>query len=699
MSLQEKFKAILASNDFEQLMPFVEPKAWDAMSLSERELLGLLFIKQGEWQFKCGDQKMAESLELAAKVAPQSAVIFFRQALVYAAQGQNSGSLTAAGKALQQAIKLDPAFVKAWHSWGNVLVRLGVFYEELPYFYQADEKFAEAARLLGTGAESESTLYWHWGLCWFHIGKQAGEASDFFRALAKFRLAAKAGEDSAEFNLDFGNLLVDMGFLMKDNKDFFLDAIDRYHRYTELEPEQAAGWLNLACTYQRLYDITGQSDDFQAAGHCFLKAGEIAPHDPLVWHSWGQLCLHSAKINRQLDDVKSAIEKLKTAHQLDPENPQLLMLLGESQMLVASYAEDLESLHEAYGKINAALKALPNDPYAWSLAGACLSELGRYFASDSYYLQAIEKFEAGLKLDATHTALLHGMALAYYALGELLVESTMIEVSITFFQRLGEKQPELPLNLLNDWGVALMKLGEMTNGQSYIEEAAEKFELAINRHLALGSNADIDLEWLYNYGCAMDFLGDFHEESVYYEKAVQVLSHVLQTEPGYPHVRYNLALALFHLAELNADIDSFQRSIELFHEIVQLDPEDDMAWNDYGLTLLNLAVLTNDPVHIEKGCHYFEQAECKLRQAIALGNEYAFYNLACLYALTDNVPAALHYMERAAQGDALPDAEELMHDEWLEKLREQPAFRLIISRQLSKEQEDEEAEEEEASEG
>lgn len=696
MSIQEKFKAILSSNAFEQLVPYKEPVSWDSMSHNERELLGILFVKQGEHQLKNGDSKVLESFDLASKVAPHSPQVFFRQAMVYAAQGQNIRCLQAASKALEKATHLDPSFISAWHSWGNVLVRMGMFYEDSTYFYQADEKFHEAEHLaLHAHVPFTENLFWHWGVCWYQIGKYSGEAVDFFRSLEKFRMAEKAGSGSGEFHNDFGNVLIDLACLVSGRKELFIEALEHYQKFTMYIPTQYEGWLNLACTYQRLYDLTDNVEYFHEADECFDRSQSLNTEDATIWLRWAELLLNSGRAHQDLDRLRDSLEKFEKAHALEPDHPIVLLRWSEAQMLLGAYTENLELLHEAKAKINQALEAIPQEVDAWYVYGVCLCEFGRYFASDEYYFKAIEKFQYGLTLRPTHPILLHGMALAYYAIGDLTFNPSMIEQAIKFFDRVADDNPHLAPQFLNDWGVALMKLGDMTNEQSYVESAAEKFEQAINRRLEI-HNEDVEIEWLYNYGCAMDFLGDFHEEPVYYEKAVQVLSHILQLDPEYTNARYNLAMALFHLGELNADIDSFHKAIDLFHDLVLHDPEDEMTWNDYGLTLLNLAVLTNDPAQAAQAEKLFEQAESKLQQAVALGNVNAFYNLACLYALLNNIPAALHYLERAEQSQALPPVEDLMHDEWLLCLRNQRPFRMLVSRLLSEDADsDDDAEEQE----
>jgi tetratricopeptide (TPR) repeat protein len=683
MSIRDKFKSILETNAFEELDPYKKPAVWKAMSQDERELLGILFVKQGEQQLEQGDTKVLESFELAKKVAPESAMVYYRQALVYASRGQNIRCLRAAEEALNKATQLDPAFCNAWHSWGNILVRIGLFYDDASYFHQADEKFAQIERLAAKGnAAFSDTLYWHWGICWYHVGKHSGEAVDFFHSLAKFRQAEEREFANGEFHNDYGNILIDLACLV-GREELFIEAVDHYEKAIALTSSNYEGWLNLACTYQRLYNFSGSRDYFHKADECFDRAVDINYDNPVIWHHWAELYVSAGKASRDVERFQESFERFKKADALDPCNPYIMLHWCEAQMLAASYSENLALLREAESKIGVILKAIPQQSEAWHIYGLCLCEFGRYFGSEEYYFQAIEQFKRGLEIKDSHPLLIHGIAAAHCAIGELRSDVAMFEKAIGYFNQAADLGARFFPQFLSDWGVALMKLGEMTNEQSHVEEAALKFEEAINGRLDTFENEDIELEWLYNYGCAMDFLGDFHEEPIYYEKAVQVLSHVLKIDPDYVHARYNLALALSHLGELNNDVECFRKAIEFFHDVLTHDPEDEITWNDCGLALLNLAVLMKDPVHTEKTRELYDQAEVKFQHSIALGSLHAYYNLACLYALTHNLPAAIHFLEKAEQCNALPAPEDVIHDEWLDNLRGQAAYRLFISRLLN----------------
>lgn len=691
MSIQKKFEDILANKDFDQLSSYTEPSSWKPMTQDERELLAILFVKQGEQQLIHSDSSAAESFKLASQIAPRSPAIFFYQALAYTSHDplrQNIRCLTSAGKALEKAIQLDPSFIHAWHGWGDVLADIGAFYNDTSIFYQANEKFAEAERLSQHDrSQRPETLFWDWGRCCYKLGNLSGEAVDYFQALEKFRAATSQGMAFGEFYNDFGNLLVAIA-LLHGREDLFFEAAEQYQKAADHFPGQYKILLNLACTYRHLHERFGSEDIFFTADECFERASDMNRDDFDLWLAWGELYANAGKKGHDMVRLQASFAKFETANACEPDNPFVMSRWGEALMLAASYEESYELLREAEAKIAAALRGLPNSPAIWHVYGTCLIEFGYYFDSAEYYQQAVEKFMHALTLEDASPLIYHGLALAYFALGEQMSDIAMIEKSIQNYSHLAEFEDQLIPSFWNDWGVALMKLGELTDEKKHVEAAAEKFERAINSKSDEAHGENVELEWLYNYGCAMDFLGDFHEDATFYERAIHVLTHVLQIDPTYSHARYNLALALSHLGEINSDIDCFQKSLEHFEVLLQQDSEDEMAWNDWGVTLLNLAVLTHDAFNPTLSQKSYEQAEGKFLHAIALGHAYSFYNLACLYALINNTTAAMHYIERAGLSNALPSLDDLIHDEWLDNLRNLPAFRNFISQLLSKQQKD-----------
>lgn len=686
-ALEKTLQDILAIEDFDRLAPFKEAASWTAMTPTERDILALSFVTQGESQLKNGDNSAFCNFDLAVKVAPKNVTVLFRQALAYAVQNQNMRCQTAACTTLQELVALDPQYFGAWRLWGNILVNIGILQGEAHYFHEAHQKFSEAEACpcdcnSSPSTEDSSTpqadFYWHWGLCAHHLGKLSGEACDFHVALEKYRQAAEQGLQSADFWNDYGDALVELAHLI-GRKELLFEAVDLYNKAIEIAPEQYQSWFNLARSFQLIFECDHEEADFNSAHESFSRAAELDDRDVDLWLNWGQLHTYHAKSRQCIESLQNSLEKFVKADACEPNHALVLRYWGEAQMLYGAYNESGETLREAEAKIVKSIEIDPESPQAWMIYGSCLNELGRYFTDDAYFLQAIDKFRYGLSLDKNNPALFYGMSFAYLSVGELLADPAMIEQSVQCYARVVEFGGAIPPKFWNDWGVALMKLAQLTHDQKIVESAIEKFEQVILPYGNKDNKREVELEWMYNYGCAFDFLGDFTQEAYDYEQAIQILTKVLEQDPTYIHARYNLALALSHLGELNDDIECFHTALQHFEVLLAEDPEDEMAWNDWGLTLMNLAHLVNDPLHPEQSQQLYEESEHKLGHAIALGCTEAYYNLACLYALNANYSAAMHYLERSETAGILPGIEDLMHDEWLASLRDTSDFKHFIA--------------------
>lgn len=686
-SLEELINKALVSQNFSCLEQLQDITFWQQLSASDRHSLALAFVAQGETLLKLGDGKALDIFELALKIAPNEPGIIYKQALAYSTQIQNMRCLAAAGKALQQVVSLSPTFFDAWLTWAYVLVRQGIFHGESHFFKEAHEKFVQAISLLridsnGVSVKQEE-LYWQWGLCWFFLGRLDGEACDFYVALEKYREAAKLGLDNALFWNNYGDSLAELSILL-NRKDLLLEAAEIYRKATKLAPHEFQGWLNLACSLERLFEHYLEVSYFEEANNTFMHAAELNSENVELWLNWALLFVESAKQSGEVEHLNISFEKFERANDCEPNNSTVLYRWGEAQTLYGAYNERLDLLKSAEKNIVRSLEIQSDNADGWYIYGNCLNELGRYFSDAKFYQQAIEKFLYGLSLNERHHLLWHGLALAHFALGEFNNDLQMLEKATRYCAKVMETGGKVFPQFWNDWGIALMKLTELTREQSYIEAAITKFERAINANDYENEKVGTDLEWLYNYGCAHAFLGEFSQETTHYERAIQVLSDVLQLDSNYTEARYNLALSLAHLGVLTDDIDHFHQSLEHFNILLTNDNEDEAMWNDWGLTLLNLADLIQDEMNPELSQNLFLQAEDKFKHAIALGGIEAFYNFSCLYSLQGNYSAAMHYFARAEQAEALPHIDDVMHDEWLEGLRQTTDFRNFISLRMTK---------------
>lgn len=672
------FKEISASNSFDRLEDYRDPTCWSELSNEERLMLAMLFLKHAEQIIYHKDAKAFLLFEAAEKVAGNEAEVFFYQSSIlyaYATLSHQNQYLTLAKEKIEHALKLNSSELKFWQLSGAILSQLGKNNADHAYFEEADEKFRLACSLLAPEGSQRASLYWEWGKSHYLLGKISGEAVDYKTSLEKFQEAARAGASAVAFWNDYGVVLLQIAPLI-NSAEALLKAIEFFVIAVKEDPDSAVGWYHLGCSFQQLYGVLGQEELFFKANDYFRLASKLNPENLEMWYQWGVLLLIFGRFQRSENHLEEAVEKFSIICSAKPEHVLAQCGLVEALMLLGSSKENLDYLKQAKEKILDVLGKFSNRSDVWCCYGRCLSEFGRYFSNEEYYLEAIAKFQQGLALDNSHPFLWQGLSEAYLALGDLQSDAVMVEKAAYYCSRAIKFKNSLP-HFWYEWGIALLKLGEMTSQPQFIEDAVEKFERAIR--LRGGIEGNPDLEWIYHLGCALDSLGDYKSDGLYYKKAISYLSYILEKDPEYSQARYNLAVALSNFGEQTYEIEYFRLAIDHFRILNQDDPEDEVVLNDWGLTLLNLGYLVHDLSQAEDHLQILEEAEDKLLSAVALGSVQAFYNLACYYSLTGQFDASMHFLHRAETHHALPSVDTLLHDEWLEGLRETASFRYFIS--------------------
>lgn len=670
---------ILTSKNFDRLSCFSDQNQWPTMTSDERELLGLLFVMQGEKQLTEGNNEVLDSFKLANQVAPNCPLIMYRQALAFAKQHQNVYCLKAACRVFEKVTEVKPDFFDAWHCWGNALVLLGLISNEEGDFQKGLEKFLLAEEIIDKVSKHKSAhFYRDWGVLWYHFGKFSGEAFDFRSSIKMFVKAAKKGLSTHDFWNDYGNCLVEISSLL-NKPELIVEAVKTYWKAIKIKPEFYKGWMNLASSLKTLYERQPLETYYTLANESFDQAAKINPQNANLWLKWGQLQAFKGRATRDLPSLRESCQKFETADICEPNHPLILSAWGEALIVIGEWTDELKAIKKAEEKIVKSLEIQPDHVRIWYLYGNCLSELGRYFGDEEYYLQAIEKFQYGLKLDAKDYLLWYGMALAVFSLGQIRGDIELIEEACQFCRKVIENGGQSLSQFWNDWGVILMKLGNMTDEKHYIEAALNRFEQALRLIQDPLREDSLNPEWLYNYGCALDYLGDFDDDETYYERAVQVLNKVITIDPHFHHAYYNLSLAYTHLGEITLELDCYKHAEMAIETYLSFEPEDEYAWNEWGYFLVELAQLIRDPSRPDEYKQLLEEAGQKFLQAGALGSSPALYHLACIHSLQGNHSTSLHFLERTKENHALPPIEDLMHDDWLESVRQTHEFRQFLS--------------------
>ena len=669
---------MLESQNFEYLDVFDDSTKWEEMPTDERELLGLLYVMQGEKQLIEGNNKVLDSFKLANLAAPNCPHIMYRQALAFAKETHNIYCLKAAAKIFQRTIEVKHDFFDAWHGWANASALLAMHTNTDSDFVFALDKFNTADQLIDQASkETKAFFYRDWGVLWFHYGKCSGEAVDFRNALKYYKKAVASGANTYDLWNDYGNCLAEIATLLK-KPDLILESVNMYWRSVRLKKDFYEGWMNMAAALKVVYELQPIENYYKLAVDAFEQASKLDPENGTLWVKWGQIQAFRGKTFKEIDTLRESVQKFEAANVCESNHPVILSSWAESLLYLGEWLEDLQLIKEAEAKVVKSLEIQKDHPRIWCLYGNCLTEIGRYFDDEKFYLEALEKYHYAIKLTRNDPVIWHGMAMAYLALGQTQQDLKSIDKANHCCRRVIENGGHSQAQYWNDWGVVLMKMGTITDEKEIVQEALSRFEQALRIRSQYQKQELVEPEWLYNYGCALDFLGDFDDDITYLERAIQVLRRVVELDPTFHHAYYNLAIAYAHFGDLTSDPESFRESLNYLEAYLCLEPEDEYAWNEWGLTLIDLSQLIDDPVRKSEVDALLMEAETKFIHAKFLGSNSSLYHLACLYCVKGDAERSLNLLYKAKESGVLPTAEELVTNHWLEAIRYTPEFQRLI---------------------
>lgn len=648
--------------------PVEEIKKKDYSTLSNT------LFKKGELRLLHGDISGLCFFDMAIKLDPTNADLFHQQGLAlfeYGSEEGNEKGLTLASQRFKIATKINPFSFEAWHAWGNTLYLLGIRKEEHSYFINAKKKYEKAIEL-STEKPNDilADLYWDLGDLWSKLGEKSEEATDFHAALKAYEKASSYQDDfSSEFWLHYGHVSMKLGAQTNDLK-LFVKAINYYKNAISITISSHEGWFHLGSALSSLYEHTHEEDHFSQASECFATAVQLKHNDSTIWLSWASLLLEGGKLFQDSKKLRSCIEKCEKGHECDFQNPYLMGIWAEALSSLGILTENLELLHEAVDKLENIPERHQSNPDICAAYGNCLMAFAQYFKETDYNYQAIEKIQEGLSIDRTNHKLWYAMALASFSSASLEPDEKDYERAHHFF----EKALHLKTSSIYhfSYGVSLSKFAEITHDHEATQLAIHHIEQALH----LQKNASyLHPDWIFQYACTLDLLGEFDENEAHYVKAIEIFNHVLILNPDFPKLHYHIALTYSHYGELVNEPDIFGRAFHHYRLAHQRDKENDQIILDWAITLVNLAELLEN--HNESD-QIFREAEYKMIQSARLGNVHAYYYLACLYSLQDDTIHAIRFLEKALIFGGLPSRQDILDDEWLENLRETDAFRELL---------------------
>lgn len=634
------------------------------------------YLLRGElYLLKSEGQEGINLFEQAVQLDPSNPQLFYRQGLSlfeYANETRSEKAIFLAIKKLRKAVHLDPTLIDAMHVLGNALCQIGKKQNREGYFLEAEKNYQNALALSENQKyDALADLYWDYGNVWLCIFKNSGEVYDLQKALSAYQKASTHIELlSAEFWLDFGKANLEFAQLMHDVRHC-VKAIGCFKHVVTKDSPCFEGWCFLAKSLKTLYEHTHEEDHFTQAVEFFESALQIKTYDADLWIEYIRMLCDSGRAQRDIKRIRTCIEKCHRGYAYHSNHPVILSIWAEALALLGELSDRADLIFEAQNKLSEALNITEEDPAIWYSSGMCMRSFGSYFNDYDYHYQAIQKFQIGLSIDRTEHRLWHALALSYFTVAQFSLDLKEIEKTLKFFQKAIDLYPSS--FYLIDHAKALVKFGEATHNKDYLQGALDRFENALN---AQKNALYLHPDWLFYYASTLDLLGDFHEEDIYYNRAVEIFSHVLMIDPDYPNIHHRLAQTFCHLGDLIGEGDHFFRAIHHLRLALKHDEENDQIIMDWGLALINIAEHANHPHDSEL---IFKEAEHKLMTSAKLGNLQAYYHLGCLYSIQRQYDKAMYFIQKADAYKALPPMDEILQDEWLDGLRSTEDFREFLS--------------------
>ncbi len=653
-----------------------EPKTWNHLSDQEKKDLALQTIAQGELALLQGNLTALSLFETSANLWPENPRIWYRQGLAFFEYGSEEGkekALLLASKHFKIATQLEPTLFDAWVAWGNVLLQLGRFHEEHHFHLEAQSKYQKALRMSEGQPDSVlAELHWDYGIVWTELATHSGEALDLHLAICAFEQSLTLNPDvQAEFWHDYGNAYLELGLLINDTR-YLVKAVEMLQRSVEKMENYFDGRIALAESYAQLYLNSQDGRYAEKAFDCYAKAVRLQPADADIWLSWAQLLAETGRLNKDHKALISSIEKCARAASLAPKDSAIMAQWVESLSYLGAQTNRLDLIVEAEQKILKATDLFPDDPDLWYAHGICCMSFAQYYEDAEYDHLAIEKLQYGLSLDRTNAEIWHALGLAHKHAADLTDDAIMIERAPRFLAKAMDLKPSCP-PLIFDTAAAFLHYSEAIDDSSALDQAIILFESLLQNHRAALLHHP---EWIFEYGCALEWLGEYSGEDKDLLKALEAFSHVLLIDPDFPKLHLRMALCTMQCGHLSTEPEYYRKAIQSFRLAARQDEENEALWLEWGLCLIHLAHHTIDNVFMDQ---LYLDAERKLLKAGQLGNCFAYYNLACLYSILGRTQESMSFIYQALSARALPSMEELLEDDWLDNLRSTDLFLQFIT--------------------
>jgi tetratricopeptide (TPR) repeat protein len=624
------------------------------------------YLKKGEELLLKKDLKGIEFLKKALKLTPNSFDLWYRKGKVLLNFKKNKKFLLLAMKSFQRASLLSPSSIKNSTLLTKSLFLLGKKTRNIKYLQKAKEILKKAIKKEKT-KKYLFNLHFNLANLWMNLFSLSKEPFELKKAIESYKSAfLHKNLPSKEFLFSFGYAYFQLA-LFTNNNNFYKEAILQFYQALKISKKFKKAWVFLADSYRELYINTEEENCFEKAKSSYEEYLKLDPNSEKVTLKLANLLKKNGYLTKDLKKLKLSIEKyklLKKTADIEASILEVFSLLGE-------YSSDLNLIKKSENKIKKLLQKHPKNKNLLYSYGISFKAQSIYFENDLFFEEkALKKFKKALFLDKKNKELLHAIALAYSNIGLETEDLKILKKAINYFSLALKEKPSCA-TLLFDFSKSLFKIAEITENKHILKLSLFYIEKLLKNTFAKKVN------WIFLYGRILATLPEILNENfsenkkkLLYKKAINCFKKVALLNPSYPSINYYIGLCYSNLEE----ILFLKKALFYFKKALKNNEEDDSAHLEYGLTLISLA--EEFPLYQKR---YYEKAENKILKSGFLGNEHAYYYLACLYSILNRKEESINLLKKAHKQKILPSLKDLLEDEWLENAKNTKAFSDFIA--------------------
>jgi tetratricopeptide (TPR) repeat protein len=332
------------------------------------------------------------------------------------------------------------------------------------------------------------------------------------------------------------------------------------------------------------------------------------------------------KVSNKLYDKQNYTESLRGYDALVkyfPEDETFQKMRGNNLYCLELYEEALSADEQV-------VRLKPNSELPWLNKGLTFGKLKRYE-------EALSAYEEAIRLKPDYEA-------AWLNKGSQLADLGRYEEALSAYDE--------AIRLKPDYEVAWAVKGNQLANLGRYEEALSAYEEAIRL------KPDYETAWF----CKGSQLGNLER----YEEAIAAYDEAIKFKADYIEAIFNKAILLKKLGHQDIVNQQFHLIVETCQQYKNKDNQTIDFWNVYAASLTCLG--------------QYEEVEQILQKALAINPNHpnTNYNLACYYAIQDNIPLAVEYLAKAIQLRP-SDREQAKKDSDFDKIRQDPRFIELIS--------------------